>query len=57
MNTHVLMLLAQIPDPVTPGILKILVDAGVAVILSLAIAALAYALLQQVRSKGKESRT
>lgn len=54
MNIRVLTLLAQIPDPVTPSILKILVDAGVAVILSLAIAALAYALLQQVRSKGKD---
>jgi hypothetical protein len=48
-------LYAQLPaDPVTPTILKTLVDAGVAVILSLAIGALAYALLQLVRNKSKD---
>lgn len=47
-------LLAQLTDPVTPSVLKVLVDAGVAVILSLAISFLAYSLLQQVRSKSKD---
>lgn len=49
-----LPLYAQLADPITPSVLKILVDAGVAVILALAIFALAYALLQLVRSRGKD---
>lgn len=47
-------LYAQLVDPVTPSVLKILVDAGVAVILALVIGLLAYSLLQLVRSKSKD---
>lgn len=54
MKIYDLLLLAQIPDPVNTNTLKILVDAGVAVILSLAIGLLAYSLLQQVRNKSKD---
>lgn len=46
--------LAQVPIEATPSILKILVDAGIAVILTIAILVLAYAILQQNRNKGKE---
>lgn len=51
---YVQLLSQVVVDPVTPGVLKILVDAGVAVILSLSIGLLAYSLLQQVRSKSKD---
>jgi hypothetical protein len=54
MNAHVLMLLAQIPDPVNTNTLKILVDAGVAVILAIALLFLAYSILQQNRNKSKD---
>jgi len=54
MNIYALLLLAQIPDPVSTNTLKILVDAGVAVILAIALLFLAYSILQQNRNKSKD---
>lgn len=51
MNAHDLMLLAQIPGDST---LQVLVNAGAVTILALALLALAYALLQTTRNRGKD---